>query len=86
MPERHSIAPTFLVADVGATASWYRENLGLAADFFPKSEPYVYASMHRDGIEIMLLGLAGYGRAPGPLATGRVVGCLHPHARTSRVL
>ena len=67
MAECRSIAPTFLVADVGATARWYREQLGFDADFFPKSEPYVYACLHRDGVEIMLLGLAGYRRPPAAL-------------------
>ncbi len=27
---------------------------------FPDSEPYVYPSLQRDGVEIMRLGLAGY--------------------------
>jgi hypothetical protein len=60
MPECRSIAPTFLVPDVGATAEWYRTYLGFAADFVPKSPPYVYGSLHRDGIEIMLLRQEGY--------------------------
>jgi uncharacterized glyoxalase superfamily protein PhnB len=60
MAECASIAPTFLVPDVGAAAEWYRTYLDFEADFVPKSPPYVYASLHRDGIEIMLLSLAGY--------------------------
>jgi catechol 2,3-dioxygenase-like lactoylglutathione lyase family enzyme len=60
MPICNSIAPTFLVSDVSATAEWYRTYLDFKADFFPKSPPYVYASLHRDGIEIMLLRLEGY--------------------------
>jgi catechol 2,3-dioxygenase-like lactoylglutathione lyase family enzyme len=53
--------PTFLVADVGATARWYTETLGFrTAGTVPPREPYVYASLHRDGVELMLLRLAGY--------------------------
>jgi uncharacterized glyoxalase superfamily protein PhnB len=56
-----SAAPTFLVDDVGATARWYDEHLGfVTAGAFPKREPHVYASLQRDGVEIMLLRLAGY--------------------------
>jgi catechol 2,3-dioxygenase-like lactoylglutathione lyase family enzyme len=60
MPHYNSIAPTFLVPDVAATADWYRTNLGFDFTGFPKSPPYVYASMYRDGIEIMLLRQPGY--------------------------
>src|SRR5215472_1389561 len=57
----NSAAPTFLVSDVGATARWYHEQLGFdVAGAFPKQEPYVYASLQRGGVEIMLLGLADY--------------------------
>lgn len=53
--------PTFLVADVASTARWYAEHLGFqTAGTFPDNEPYAYASLQRDGVEIMLLGLAGY--------------------------
>jgi len=53
--------PTFLVPDVAGTARWYSERLGFhAAGTVPKHEPYVYASLQRDGAEIMLLSLAGY--------------------------
>ena len=56
-----SAVPTFLVADVSSTARWYAENFGFqTAGAFPDGEPYVYASLQRDGAEIMLLGLAGY--------------------------
>jgi catechol 2,3-dioxygenase-like lactoylglutathione lyase family enzyme len=53
--------PTFLVPDVARTARWYLEHLGFrTAGTFPKQEPYAYASLQRDGAEIMLLSLAGY--------------------------
>ena len=56
-----SVAPTFLVADVGGTARWYAEHLGFhIAGTFPKSEPYAYASLQYDSVEIMLLRIAGY--------------------------
>ena len=56
-----SAVPTFLVSDVAATARWYAEQLGFqTSGRFPDSEPYVYASLQRNGVEIMLLGLAGY--------------------------
>jgi uncharacterized glyoxalase superfamily protein PhnB len=57
----HSAVPTFLVADVGSTARWYAEYLDFrTASTFPEAEPYGYASLQRDGAEIMLLRLADY--------------------------
>ena len=54
-------APTFLVSDVAGTARWYEETLGFrTAGTVPDREPFVYASLQRDGVELMLLGLAGY--------------------------
>lgn len=56
-----SAVPTFLVADIAATARWYAEQLGFqTAGHVPDHEPYVYASLHRGGAEIMLLSLAHY--------------------------
>jgi uncharacterized glyoxalase superfamily protein PhnB len=56
-----SAVPTFLVADVAATARWYAEHLGFeTAGHVPKDPPYVYASLRRAGAEIMLLNLPGY--------------------------
>jgi hypothetical protein len=53
--------PTFLVADVGRTARWYVESLSFRiGGTVPAREPYAYASVQRDGVEIMLLRLAGY--------------------------
>jgi catechol 2,3-dioxygenase-like lactoylglutathione lyase family enzyme len=60
MPNLVSAAPTFLVDDVANTARWYESHLGFVADFFPKTAPYVFASLRRDGVEIMLLRLEGY--------------------------
>lgn len=56
-----SAVPTFWVPDVAGTARWYVAHLGFQiAGAFPKQEPYVYASLQRDGAEIMLLSLPGY--------------------------
>jgi catechol 2,3-dioxygenase-like lactoylglutathione lyase family enzyme len=56
-----SAVPTFLVADVAATARWYVENLGFTlAGHVPRDEPYVYASLMRGHAELMLLNLADY--------------------------
>jgi hypothetical protein len=60
MPRLRSAAPTFLVNDVGETAAWYVKHLGFTASFFPKTAPYVFGALVRDGIEIMLLRLEGY--------------------------
>ena len=59
--EIRSSVPTFWVPDVARTARWYAEHLGFrTAGTFPKQEPYAYASLQRDGAEIMLLSLPGY--------------------------
>ena len=56
-----SAVPTFLVPDVGATARWYADELGFViGGTVPKHEPFVYASIHRDAAEIMLLSLDDY--------------------------
>jgi uncharacterized glyoxalase superfamily protein PhnB len=73
-PEVRSAVPTFLVADVAATARWYAANLGFyTAGAFPDKEPYAYASLQRGAAEIMFLALADYekpdlrGRRPSGL-------------------
>ena len=58
--EIHSINPVFAVADVGATIRWYEEELGFVGDPFPAHEPYVFAILRRDQIEIMLQRVADY--------------------------
>lgn len=69
-----SAVPTFLVPDIAATARWYVSELGFTlAGQFPAQEPYVFASLQRDGAELMLLNLADYekpdlsGRRPAGL-------------------
>jgi len=59
--QMYSAAPTFLVADVGYTARWYEEQLGFElAGSFPDEEPFAYASLRYDAIEIVLLSLNDY--------------------------
>lgn len=54
-------APTFLVSDVAAITRWYAEQLGFRIlGTFPATEPHAYASVGRDGVEIMFLRLAAY--------------------------
>ena len=55
-----SSAPTFLVNDVALSAQWYTQNLGFTVSFVPQAPPYVFASLQRDGVEIMLLRQEGY--------------------------
>jgi catechol 2,3-dioxygenase-like lactoylglutathione lyase family enzyme len=56
-----SAVPTLLASDVAGTARWYAENLGFRlAGHVPDREPWAYASLMRDGAEIMLLSLEGY--------------------------
>ena len=60
MPRLKSAVPTFLVSDVENTAGWYQRQLGFTASVFPDKPPHVYASLQRDGAEIMLLRQPGY--------------------------
>jgi len=45
---------------VGQTIHWYEENLGFVSFPFPSHEPYVFAIMQRENVEIMLQRLPGY--------------------------
>jgi uncharacterized glyoxalase superfamily protein PhnB len=60
MPQMFSVAPCFPVADVGATVRWYEERLGFKGDPFPEKEPYVFAILTRDEVEIMLQRVEGF--------------------------
>ena len=62
MAEFHSVAPVFAVADISATIRWYEEQLGFIGDPFPAHEPYVFAIMYRDKVEIMLQRVEGFER------------------------
>jgi len=54
MTEFNSVAPCFPVADISATIRWYEEQLGFIGNPFPAAEPYVFAILRRDDVEIML--------------------------------
>jgi len=60
MPRLYKSAACFPVADVGATVRWYEEHLGFTSYPFPKTEPYAFASLVRDDVEIMLQRIEGY--------------------------
>ncbi len=60
MPAYNSIVPVFSVADVGATMNWYQSKLGFWSDPFPANEPYLFAILFRDDIEIMLQRVENY--------------------------
>ena len=60
MPTFNSTVPVFAVADVGATMNWYQTKLGFWSDPFPENEPYVFAILFRDDIEIMLQQVVDY--------------------------
>lgn len=62
-PKLLSATPTFLVSDVGETARWYEMNFGFTFKALPQDEPYFYASLHRQGVEIMLLSMEKYQKA-----------------------
>jgi catechol 2,3-dioxygenase-like lactoylglutathione lyase family enzyme len=46
--------PVLQVANVETSCRWYADVLGFAANPFPKSPPYTFAILRRDGAEIML--------------------------------
>jgi catechol 2,3-dioxygenase-like lactoylglutathione lyase family enzyme len=48
--------PVLQVANVESSVRWYGEVLGFKADTFPKTPPYSFAILRRDGAEIMLQG------------------------------
>ncbi|HET6979468.1 MAG TPA: VOC family protein [Pyrinomonadaceae bacterium] len=60
MTEFQSVAVVFSVSDISATIRWYEEQLGFEGDPFPSTEPYVFAILRRDNVEIMLQRIVGY--------------------------
>ncbi len=60
VPQFSAVAPCFAVAYVGATMRWYQERLGFFSDPFPENEPYAFAILFRDHVEIMLQRIEGY--------------------------
>ncbi len=55
-----SLAACFPVADISSTIKWYEEQLAFNGDPFPDREPYVFAILRRDDIEIFLQRVEGY--------------------------
>ena len=79
-----SAVPTFLVPDIAATARWYESELGFViSGNAPADPPYVYASLMRDGAELMLLNLVGYEKPD--LSARRPVGLWDAYFRTQGV-
>jgi hypothetical protein len=78
-----SVAPAFLVAEVGTTARWYAEHLGFKCYPFPDREPYAFAILERDGVEIMLQHVEGYEKPD--LSTHRPVGIWDAYIRMTGV-
>jgi len=61
MAELRTAVPCFPVADISATIQWYEEQLGFIGDPFPPNcEPYVFAILRRDNVEIFLQRLEDY--------------------------
>jgi catechol 2,3-dioxygenase-like lactoylglutathione lyase family enzyme len=52
-PSLKGVVPIFFVRDITATASWFRDRLGFAIDFF-YGTPAFYGSVSRDGARIHL--------------------------------
>ena len=51
-----SAVPVLQVANVENSLRWYVETLGFTPETFPKTPPYSFAILRRDGAEIMLQG------------------------------
>jgi uncharacterized glyoxalase superfamily protein PhnB len=60
MAEFQSVSTVFSVSDISATIGWYEEQLGFIGDPFPESEPYAFAILRRDNVEIMLQRIVDY--------------------------
>lgn len=62
MTTLRALAAVFPVEDVGSTIRWYEANLGFGSVTHPPHEPYEWASMGRDGVEIMLQRVREYSK------------------------
>ena len=60
--------PVLTVRDVAASAAWYAANLGFRCDLHPGGPPSAFATLSRDGVEIMLARCGKFGM---PLVIGR---------------
>jgi uncharacterized glyoxalase superfamily protein PhnB len=59
-PEFCAAIPCFSVADVGETTRWYQATFGFLIDTFPEDEPYLFALMFREGVEIIVQRIENY--------------------------
>jgi len=62
--------PVLQVADVAASARWYRNVLGFDADPFPAKPPYQFAILRHGDTELMLQ------KAAVPVSSALPLGCL----------
>ena len=46
--------PVLQVSDVGKSMKWYKDVLGFDGSAFPERAPFSFASLRRDGVEVML--------------------------------
>lgn len=46
--------PVLRVRDVAATVAWYRRHLGFSAETFPERAPHEFATIERDGVQILV--------------------------------
>jgi hypothetical protein len=83
MAEFQSLAACFPVAEISNTITWYEEQLGFIGDPFPDHEPYVFAILRRDEIEIFLQRVEGYQKPH--LYTHRPGGVWDAYIRTEGV-
>lgn len=60
MAEMRTVSACFPVADISKTIQWYEEQLGFIADPFPDREPYVFAILRRDDVQIFLQRIVDY--------------------------
>ena len=46
--------PVLRVRDVATTVSWYGRHLGFSAETFPERAPHEFATIERDGVQILV--------------------------------
>ena len=62
--------PVLQVNDVSVSMGWYSRILGFEGWTFPKTPPYSFALLSRDGVELMLQKEPGRARIPATLNSG----------------
>jgi len=65
--------PVLQVNDVSVSMDWYSKILGFEGWAFPKTRPYSFALLNRDGVELMFQKGAGRERTAGALTSGWAV-------------